>query len=270
MPDSRAEGGLKHQPNPVRAFLRLVVFQHSVFALPFAFISMLTAMYLLTGRVDWWTLVLITAAMVFARTFAMAANRLIDREIDARNPRTASRELVTGVVSLRTARIGAVVALIAFLACAAALNWLCLVLAPLAVIPLIGYSYVKRVMWAPHAVLGIAQAVAPVGAWLGVTGHFVQSGVNGSVSVGPAVVLGVAVGAWIGGFDLIYTCQDVESDRAHGVGSVPARWGVRVALISARITHVVVFALLVWFGLMVGSSRVVVDRARSGCRGVHL
>jgi 4-hydroxybenzoate polyprenyltransferase len=229
---------------PVGSFLRLVAIEHSVFALPFAYLSALTAMTLDGGRIRWWDLLIITVAMVGARTFAMAANRVIDRGIDARNPRTAKRELVTGAVSVKTAWIGAAVALGVFLVAAALLNPLCLALAPLALVPLAAYPYAKRVTSFPHAVLALAQLVGPVGAWLGVTGT-----VGGS---GPAWVLGLAVGLWIGGFDLIYACQDAEVDRVIGVRSVPARFGVATALRASTIAHVVTFGLFVWFGLLVG------------------
>ena len=146
----------------ISAFLKLVTIEHSVFALPFAYIAALAAMH--DGGVNWLDLLLITVAMVGARTFAMAANRLIDRHIDARNPRTSKRELVTGAVSVRTAWIGAGVALAVFLAAAALLNPLCLLLAPLAVVPLVVYPYAKRFTDWPHAVLGLAQLVGPVGA----------------------------------------------------------------------------------------------------------
>ncbi|MGC4745261.1 menaquinone biosynthesis prenyltransferase MqnP [Micromonospora sp. DT201] len=231
-------------PGRVRAFLDLVKIEHSVFALPFAFLSALAAMQAFGGRVRWWDLLLITVAMVGARTFAMAANRIIDRGIDARNPRTAGRELVTGAVSVRTAWTGAAVAVVVFLAAAALLNPLCLVLAPFAVVPLVVYPYAKRFTNWPHAILGIAQAVGPVGAWLAVTGTL-----DGS---GPAGLLGAAVGLWIGGFDLIYACQDSEIDREIGVHSVPARYGRRFALHASTVAHVVTFALFIWFGALIG------------------
>jgi 4-hydroxybenzoate polyprenyltransferase len=225
---------------PARAFLRLVTIEHSVFALPFAYLSALVAMH---DHVQWTKLLLITVAMVGARTFAMAANRIIDRHLDARNPRTAKRELVTGTVSVRTAWIGAAVAVVVFVGAAALLNPLCLVLSPLAVVPLVVYPYAKRFTDFPHAVLAIAQLVGPVGAWLAVTGDLRGSG--------PAWVLGVAVGLWIGGFDLIYACQDAEVDREIGVRSVPARFGVRFALIASTLTHIVTFGLFVIFGVLV-------------------
>ena len=246
------------QSGRVRAFLRLVVIEHSVFALPFAYLAALTAMRSLPARctsslrtelaaqscgwVRWSDLALITVAMVAARTFAMAANRVIDRELDARNPRTAQRELVTGAVSVRTAQVGAGVALVVFLGAAAALGRLPLLLAPLAVLPLVVYPYGKRFTDYPQAILGLAQAVAPVGAWIAVTGRWSWS----------AVVLGVGVGLWIGGFDLIYACQDTESDREQGVRSFPARWGNVAALRTSSVVHAVTFALFLWFGVLEG------------------
>ena len=223
---------------PVRAFLRLVMIEHSVFALPFAYIAALTAMFRMTGSVHWTELLLVTVAMVGLRTFAMACNRIIDREIDARNPRTANRELVTGAVSVCSAWTGALVAVVVFLGAAALLNPLCLALAPIAVVPMVVYPYGKRFTHFPHAILGVAQAMGPIGAWLAVTGTWSWD----------AVVLGLAVGVWIGGFDLIFACQDVAADRAHGVKSVPARFGIRAALYGSRACHVVTTGLLIWYG----------------------
>ncbi|WP_327678095.1 menaquinone biosynthesis prenyltransferase MqnP [Kitasatospora sp. NBC_00458] len=227
-------------PGRIRSFLRLVMIEHSVFALPFAYIAALTAMFLADERVHWGQLFIVTVCMVGLRTFAMAANRIIDREIDARNPRTAGRELVTGAVSLRTAYVGSAVALVLFLGAAALLNPLCLALAPVAVVPMVVYPYGKRFTDFPQAILGLAQAMGPVGAWLAVTGSWSWD----------AVVLGAAVGIWIGGFDLIYACQDVESDRAGGVRSVPARFGVPAAIRGARGCHVVTTLLLGWYAVL--------------------
>lgn len=224
----------------VKAFKSLVLLEHSVFALPFAFTAALTAMFRASRTVHWLQLLLITLAMIGARTFAMAVNRIIDREFDAKNPRTAKRELVTGVLAVKTAWIGAILALALFLSAAASLNDLTLLLAPLAVIPLIIYPYGKRFTNIPHALLALAQAIGPIGAWIGVTGHWSWD----------AVVLGLAVGIWIGGFDLIFALQDVETDREQGLGSVPARWGIAVALNGARVSHAVVTGLFIWFGLL--------------------
>lgn len=228
--------------NPVKAFLRLVVIEHSVFALPFAYVAALTAMAQSRSGVHWVDLALITVAMVSGRTFAMAANRIVDRELDARNPRTASRELVTGAVSVRTAVVGSAVALAVFLGSAAALNGLCLALAPVALALLVLYPYGKRFTWLCHGILGLAQACAPLGAWIAVTGHWSWA----------ATALGLGVGLWIGGFDLIYALQDLAHDRAEGVHSLPARFGPRVALRVSTACHVVTFALFVAYGLAQG------------------
>lgn len=238
-----AEGVLNPGPAPssgrIKAFLRLVMIEHSVFALPFAYTASLTAMYQQDERIHWWKLFLVTVAMVGLRTFAMACNRIIDREIDARNPRTAGRELVTGAMSVRSAWTGALVAVVLFLGAAGLLNPLCLALAPIAVIPMVVYPYGKRFTNFPHAILGLAQAMGPMGAWLAVTGSWSWD----------AVLLGLAVGIWIGAFDLIYACQDVAADRAHGVLSTPARFGIPAALYGARVCHVITTGLLVWYAL---------------------
>ncbi|WP_405916429.1 menaquinone biosynthesis prenyltransferase MqnP [Streptomyces sp. NBC_00728] len=231
------------QPGRTKAFLRLVMIEHSVFALPFAYIAALTAMFEADKNIHWGKLLLVTIAMVGLRTFAMAANRIIDREIDARNPRTAHRELVTGAMSVKHAWTGALVALVVFLAAAALLNPLCLALAPIAVIPMVVYPYGKRFTNFPQAILGLAQAMGPIGAWIAVTGTWSWD----------AVVLGLAVGVWIGGFDLIYACQDVETDREIGVMSVPARFGIPAAIWGARGCHAVTTALFVWYGAATGA-----------------
>jgi 4-hydroxybenzoate polyprenyltransferase len=230
-------------PGKVKAFLRLVMIEHSVFALPFAYIAALTAMFQLDENIHWGRLLLVTICMVGLRTFAMAANRIIDRKIDARNPRTAHRELVTGAVSVKSAWTGALIALVVFLAAAALLNPLCLALAPLAVIPMVVYPYGKRFTNFPQAILGLAQAIGPIGAWIAITGEWSWQ----------AVILGLAVGIWIGGFDLIYACQDVETDREVGVKSVPARFGIPAAIRGARGCHLVTTALFVWYAADTGA-----------------
>ncbi|WP_338896635.1 menaquinone biosynthesis prenyltransferase MqnP [Streptomyces sp. TG1A-60] len=228
------------QPGRTKAFLRLVMIEHSVFALPFAYIASLTAMFQLDGNIHWTRLLLVTVCMVGLRTFAMAVNRIIDREIDARNPRTAQRELVTGAMSVKHAWTGALIALVVFLGAAALLNPLCLALAPVAVIPMVVYPYGKRFTNYPQAILALAQAMGPVGGWLAITGQWSWD----------AVILGLAVGIWIGGFDLIYACQDVDSDRESGVLSVPARFGIPAAVRAARACHALTTALFVWYAVV--------------------
>jgi 4-hydroxybenzoate polyprenyltransferase len=212
----------------------LVKFGHSIFALPFA----LTGAWLAgggvpTGRV----LLLIAGCAVAARTAAMGFNRLLDRRIDAENPRTANRELPRGLV-----RPGAVLVLVvasgaAFVAQAFLLNapsgWLS--------IPVLGlllfYSAVKRFSWLAHVVLGACLAVAPLGGWLAVTGSF-----SGDLVI--PLSLAAAVTTWVAGFDLIYACQDAEFDRAHGLHSIPARFGVSAALWTSGALHVATISLL--------------------------
>jgi 4-hydroxybenzoate polyprenyltransferase len=234
--------GPREQAGSVRKFLRLVMIEHSVFALPFAYIAALTAMWTQTRSVHWVQLLLITIAMVSARTVAMSANRILDRKFDALNPRTAGRELVTGEMTVRTASVGTVIALLIFLSTAAALSWLCLALAPIAIVLLVLYSYGKRFTDYPQLLLALAQFVAPVGAWIAVTN---------SVSWAPTA-LGVAVGTWIGGFDLIYSCQDAEIDRRIGSRSFPARFGIAAALRTSSAVHLVTVAGFAWFGAAAG------------------
>ncbi len=226
----------------VRAFLRLVMIEHSVFALPFAYIAALTAMWEQTRTVHWVQLLLITIAMVSARTVAMGANRILDRRFDALNPRTARRELVTGAIAVRTASAGTLIALVVFLAAALALRPLCLLLAPVAVALLVLYSYGKRFTDFPQVLLGLAQFVAPVGAWIAVTGHASWA----------SCWLGLAVGSWIGGFDLIYSCQDAEVDRRIGSRSFPARFGIPAALRASTLVHVGTTAAYAGFGIAAG------------------
>ena len=226
----------------MRAFLRLVMIEHSVFALPFAYLAALTAMWTETRSVHWVQLLLITVAMISARTVAMGANRILDRRFDALNPRTARRELVTGALSVRTASTGTFVALAIFLAAALALRPICLLLAPIAVGLLVLYSYGKRFTDFPQVLLALAQFVAPVGAWIAVTG-----GVSWAASW-----LGVAVGTWIGGFDLIYSCQDAVVDRQIGSRSFPARFGIPAALRTSGIVHAGTVAAYAAFGVAAG------------------
>jgi 4-hydroxybenzoate polyprenyltransferase len=222
----------------VRKFLRLVMIEHSVFALPFAYIAALTAMWTQTRSVHWVQLALITVAMVSARTVAMSANRILDRNFDALNPRTARRELVTGELSVRSAEVGTVIAVVIFLGSALALSPLCLALAPIAIFLLVLYSYGKRFTDFPQVLLALAQFVAPVGAWLAVTGDVPAA----------AVALGLAVGTWIGGFDLIYSCQDAVVDREIGSRSFPARFGIPAALRASTVVHLGTLAAFAWFG----------------------
>jgi len=189
-----------------------------------------------------WTMLWVTAAMVGARTCAMATNRVVDRWIDARNPRTARRHLPAGLLGVNALRLLAAAGAGLMLAAAAMLNPLCLALAPLALVFLVGYSYTKRFTWASHWILGFTDGIAAAGGWIAVTGAFAP----------PAFVLWLALTVWIAGFDIIYACQDVEVDRAQGLRSVPARFGVAPALALARVNHALTAAALAWLGVMMG------------------
>jgi len=189
-----------------------------------------------------WTMLWVTAAMVGARTCAMATNRVVDRWIDARNPRTAGRHLPRGTLGVNELRgLAAAGAALMFVA-AGLLNALCLALAPLALVFLVGYSYTKRFTWASHWILGFTDGIAAAGGWIAVRGRFEP----------PALVLWLALTVWIAGFDIIYACQDVEIDRTQRLHSVPARFGIPAALTLARVNHAVTAVALAALGLMMG------------------
>lgn len=188
------------------------------------------------------TLLWVTLAMVGARTCAMAANRVIDRAIDARNPRTVGRHLPRGLLRAGQLRLLAAAGAGLMLVAAWALNPLCLALAPLALAFLVGYSYTKRFTWASHWILGFTDGIAAGGGWIAVRGRVDA----------PALVLWLALTVWIAGFDLIYACQDVEFDRAHGLRSFPARFGIAPALAMARLNHALTALALAALGWMTG------------------
>jgi 4-hydroxybenzoate polyprenyltransferase len=222
--------------NTLRQFLDAIKFEHTVFALPFAYIAMVLAA---NGWPGGSILVWVTLAMVGGRTLAMSVNRLADRVLDAQNPRTAGRHLPTG--RLRPVQVGAAAAASAALLVVAAwmLNPLCLALSPLAAVFLIGYSYTKRFTWWSHWILGFTDGIAAAGGWIAVRAAFDP----------PIFVLWFALTVWIAGFDLIYACQDVAFDRAAGLYSFPARFGIAAALRMARLCHaltVLAFAGIGW------------------------
>ena len=223
----------------VRHFLDAIKFEHTVFALPFAYVAMVLAA---DGWPGWPTLLWVTLAMAGARTLAMAVNRLADRFIDAANPRTARRHLPAGLLTPAPVAGAAVAAGALLLLSAYMLNPLCLVLAPLAVVFLVGYSYTKRFTWLSHWILGFTDGIAAAGGWIAVRGAFAP----------PVYVLWFALTVWIAGFDLIYACQDVEFDRRTGLHSVPARFGIPAALATARACHVLTIAAFALLGWMMG------------------
>jgi len=229
----------------VRAFFEMIKFEHTVFALPFAYLGMLLAA---RGWPGWATFGWITVAMAAARTAGMSLNRLIDQPIDARNPRTAKRPIQTGKISARTTAMGAVISIIILGLAAWQLNRVAFYLWPGALVFLVGYPYTKRFTWLSHFILGFTDGLAPMGAWVAVTGTFWLA------SDWPAWLLLAALTLWIGGFDLIYACQDVDFDRQEKLHSIPARFGIAFALRLAQVCHLLTVALLAWIGLWFGLS----------------
>jgi len=210
----------------------LVAFPHTIFALPFAFLGMILGAGGLPAPRQ---LVLITIAMVGARTAAMAFNRIADRHIDAANPRTMTRPLPSGRMDPAWAAVVMAASILVFLWASWMLRPLCLALAPLALAIVLGYSWTKRFTWLSHMALGLALAIAPVGAWIAVSGPRSWT----------PFLLAVAVVCWTAGFDIIYACQDVAFDRGHALRSIPARFGLPAALRISSLLHVtMIIALL--------------------------
>ncbi|QJW45909.1 UbiA family prenyltransferase [bacterium BFN5] len=212
--------------NKLKAHLENIALSHSVFALPFAYMGAFLAAGGVPSLHDFlW----ITLAMVGARSAALALNNFIDLKYDRIHPRFKKRPMVTGAVKVWEAIVLIIVSLVVFIFAAANLHPVCLKLTPLAVIPLAAYPYMKRFSWTCHLVLGLALAVAPIGAWMAIRGEF-------SLPIG---LLGLAVGIWIAGFDVIYGCQDVEFDKAHGLNSMPVRFGIAGALTLSKVMHAI-------------------------------
>ncbi len=221
---------------------RLVRFSHTVFALPFAMSSVALAWpkHPVTLRALLWILI----AMVGARTAAMSFNRLVDKKFDALNPRTRSWELPQGKVKVSEAVALTTIAALVFIFAAYQLNWVCFVLSPVALAIVFFYSLTKRFTWASHLFLGLALAIAPIGAWLAVA----QMPINLAELFVP-LYLGLAVVFWLAGFDVIYSLQDSEFDRTHGLYSIPVHFGVAAALRLSTLFHLCTIAFLALVGL---------------------
>ncbi|RED60447.1 UbiA-like polyprenyltransferase [Cohnella lupini] len=222
----------------LRTFLEMIKFEHTLFALPFAFVGAILGAVTEGNRLpEWSECGWILLAMVGARTAAMGLNRVIDKAIDGRNPRTAMRAIPAGLLKSKDVLIFIVISLIILFWAAAQLNSLAVKLLPLAVFFLVIYSYTKRFTWACHLVLGLTIGLAPLGGWVAVTGGITWT----------AIILYVTVALWTAGFDTIYACQDVDFDRKEGLHSIPARFGISRALGIARSLHALTaagFALL--------------------------
>jgi 4-hydroxybenzoate polyprenyltransferase len=222
----------------IRIILDMIKFEHTLFALPFAFVGALLGAVTVQRRLpDWSEIGWILLAMVGARSAAMGLNRLIDKAIDARNPRTAIRALPAGLLRSGEVLLFIIVSFVLLFWAASQLNSLSVKLLPIAVFMTVIYSYTKRFTWLCHVVLGLTIGLAPLGGWVAVTGQ---------VTI-PALILYVTVALWTAGFDVIYACQDVEIDRKEGLYSIPARFGIARGLAIARVFHALTalgFALL--------------------------
>ncbi len=219
----------------IRTTLEMIKWEHSIFALPFALTAMLLAA---NGLPGWRTVAWIMVAMVAARSAAMAFNRWADADLDRNNPRTSNRAIPAGLLSRQFVLGFTLVALAVFVVAAAELNRLTLALSPVVLVVLLGYSYLKRVTQWSHLGLGLALGLAPAAAWIAVRG-----------SLDPRIlVLTGAVTLWVGGFDVLYACQDCEHDRAAGLHSLPQALGLTAAFWAARAMHLAMLALLAWFG----------------------
>lgn len=216
----------------IAVFGRMIKFSHSVFALPFALAG--AALAARSHGIEWHQVAWIVVAMVSARSAAMGFNRLADRKMDARNPRTRDRALPRGRITPRAVALIVAAWCLLFVFAAYQLNPLCLKLSPIALLVILSYSYFKRFTWATHLVLGLALGIAPMGAWVAVTGTFDTA----------PLWLTAAVLTWVAGFDIIYACQDYTFDVSHGVHSIPRRLGLRSALVTARLLHVAAVAAL--------------------------
>jgi 4-hydroxybenzoate polyprenyltransferase len=244
------EGNIKAPVAWFSKWASFVKLSHTVFALPFALASMAVAARDHRGWPGWRKFGLILAAMVCARTCAMAFNRIVDREFDRANPRTAGRHLPTGKVSLPGAMALCALSGAGLVMAAYLLNPLCFYLSPVALGVVCFYSLTKRFTDFTHVFLGIALALAPIGAWLAVKGEFVLWPKEESALL--PILLGVSVVFWLVGFDIIYALQDYEFDRRAGLRSLVVRWGPANALTAAFLSHMVMWGLLVVFGLLSG------------------
>jgi 4-hydroxybenzoate polyprenyltransferase len=216
----------------LRTTLEMIKFEHTLFALPFAFLGAVLAA---GGLPEWRQILWITVAMAGARSAAMTFNRIVDRDIDAQNPRTANRELPSGKLSLSFAWMFLFVSVGVFLVAAYSLNWLAFALSPVALLSVLGYSYAKRFTAFAHLLLGWALAISPTAAWIAV---------RGEIDSEVPLLLSLLVLMWTAGFDVLYACQDYEFDKKAGLRSIPARFGIKRSLWIARLFHLQAFLVL--------------------------
>ncbi|MBU3108962.1 UbiA-like polyprenyltransferase [Clostridium gasigenes] len=228
---------LSKMKNRITDYGTLVMFSHTIFSLSFALISMLLAG---NGKLEFETIFWIIVAFLGARTGANALNRVIDAEIDAKNPRTATRQIPKGLMKKKEVLIFVVICFGVMVFGAWKLNTVCLILSPIALFLMTIYSYTKRFTWTCHIILGITSAAAPVGAWLAVTGEITWL----------PLVMGAANTLWVAGFDIIYGAQDYKFDTENGICSIPSKFGVKNALLISSAFHVIALGALVIVGLL--------------------
>jgi len=216
----------------LKTTLAMIKFEHTLFALPFAFLGAVLAA---NGLPSWWQILWITVAMFGARSAAMTFNRIIDRKFDAENPRTAGRELPSGKLSVSFAWAFFIASVILFEIAAYSLNWLTFALSPVALLSVLGYSYAKRFTSLAHLILGWSLAISPTAAWIAV---------RGSIDSEIPILLSLIVMMWTAGFDVLYACQDYEFDKKAGLRSIPARFGIKNSLWIARLFHLQAFIVL--------------------------
>ncbi len=228
----------------IKEYSKLVKFSHTIFAMPFAAIGYILALQSGEYSFEWVLLVQIVLCMIFARNAAMGFNRWADRKIDADNPRTADREIPSGVVSARGALIFTIINALLFIACSSTINTLTALLSPVALIVVLGYSYAKRFTSMAHLILGLGLAIAPVGAYISV---------SGTMALEP-IVLAWVVMCWCAGFDIIYALQDREYDRSVGLHSIPSHLSIKAALTISTLLHLAASLSLIVFGLMIGGA----------------
>jgi len=217
----------------LKTTLEMIKFEHTLFALPFAFLGAVLAA---NGLPNWWQVLWITIAMFGARSAAMTFNRIIDRDIDAKNPRTVKRELLSGKLSVNFAWACFIASVILFEIAAYSLNWLTFALSPVALLSILGYSYAKRFTAFAHLILGWSLAISPTAAWIAV---------RGTIDSPEPLLLSLLVMMWTAGFDVLYACQDYEYDKKAGLRSIPARFGIKNSLMIARLFHFQAFIVLV-------------------------
>lgn len=224
----------------LKTTLEMIKFEHTLFALPFAFLGAVLAA---NGFPTWRQILWITIAMFGARSAAMTFNRIIDRKFDAENPRTANRELPSGKLSVSFAWAFLIASIVLFEIAAYSLNWLTFALSPIALLSVLGYSYAKRFTSFAHLILGWSLAISPTAAWIAV---------RGAIDSEIPLLLSLLVMMWTSGFDVMYACQDFEFDRKAGLRSIPARFGIKNSLWIARIFHAQAFFVLILLYFVTG------------------